>query len=89
VSAPARKPVVARRPSKLGRGIRLAVAIACVVVMLGASGCGGGKAIVQTSGQTCGRELSDLDDARKRGLLSEREYTKLRNANIKRCSRRK
>jgi len=43
------------------------------------SGCGGGGATFQTSGnQTLGKELQDLDDAYKKRLLSEKEYKEAR-----------
>jgi hypothetical protein len=38
-------------------------------------GCGGGSDIKQqTTNTTLGKELQDLDDAYKKGLLSEKEY---------------
>jgi hypothetical protein len=47
--------------------------------------CGGGRTVVNTSPQTCGKELQDLQEARAKGALSDREYTRLRNATIERC----
>ena len=58
--------------------------ILAVVLLIGYSGamlgCGGGGAEVkqQTTTTTLGKELQDLDDAYKKGLLSEKEYKESR-----------
>ena len=45
-------------------------------LMLGAAGCGGGGARLQSESYctTLGQELKDLEDAYKRGIISERQY---------------
>jgi hypothetical protein len=65
-----------------------AVAAAVFAILL-LPACGGGRAIVQASGQTCGQELSDLQAARERNAISQREYDRLRKATLDRCSRRR
>jgi hypothetical protein len=38
------------------------------------SGCGGGGASLQTSNTTLGKELQDLDDSYKKGIINKKEY---------------
>jgi hypothetical protein len=58
---------------KLMRALAVVLLLAYSGVMLG---CGGGGADVKqsTTTTTLGKELQDLDDAYKKGLLSEKEY---------------
>jgi hypothetical protein len=49
------------------------------------SGCGGGgKTEVSANTTTKGRELQDLEDARAKGLLSEKEYKEQRKKILER-----
>jgi hypothetical protein len=58
---------------KLMRALAVVLLLAYSGAMLG---CGGGGADVKqsTTTTTLGKELQDLDDAYKKGLLSEKEY---------------
>ena len=57
---------------KLMRVLAVVLLLACSGAMLG---CGGGSDVKQTTTTTTlGKELQDLDDAYKKGLLSEQEY---------------
>lgn len=66
------------------------IKVLMVVFMLsicgGMLGCGGGGADVRqsTTTTTLGKELQDLDDAYKKGLLSESEYKEARKNLMKR-----
>jgi uncharacterized membrane protein len=59
--------------------LRIIVVVIFMAMPLGAfSGCGGGGAEIRQQTTTLGQELKDLDDAYKQGLLTEKEYKKVR-----------
>ena len=68
---------------KLMRVLAVALLLAYSGGMLG---CGGGGADVKqtTTTTTLGKELQDLDDAYKKGLLNEKEYKEARKTLMKR-----
>lgn len=55
------------------------------MLMTGAllTGCGGGGARVDAKTSTVGQELIDLDAAYKQGVISEKEYNKLKSEILK------
>lgn len=58
-----------------------------VVVALAAGSlvsCGGGSRVEPTREVSVGQQLSDLDAAYRQGIISEREYKRLKSALIKR-----
>ncbi len=48
------------------------------------TGCGGGGAKVTSINATMGQELQDLEEAKGKGLIDEKEYEKQRKAIMKR-----
>ena len=69
--------------------MRISVFAVCIIVILALPACGGGRATVRTSGQSCGQELTDLKTAYDAGTISKREYDRVRDATLKRCRRTK
>ena len=62
---------------------RLAACIGTVCLLIGLGACGS-SAKVDARGTTVGQELTDLEDARDRGLITESEYNKQRQKIMKR-----
>jgi hypothetical protein len=58
--------------------IRILTILFLLAIPAGMFGCGGGGAKVQQQNITLGKELQDLDEAYKKGLLDEKEYKKVR-----------
>lgn len=46
-------------------------------------GCGGGGARVQQSNVSLGQELEDLQSAREKGIITEKEYNKAKKELLK------
>ena len=46
--------------------------------------CGGGSRVEPTREVSVGQQLSDLDNAYRQGIITEREYKRLKSALIKR-----
>ena len=46
-------------------------------------GCGGGTTVRHSNTASVGQQLQDLDKAYKDGIITEKEYTKLKKALIK------
>jgi len=51
------------------------------------AGCGGEKHVVQYN-ETCGKQMTDLQDALDSGAMSRSEYDRARRVAIKHCNTR-
>lgn len=60
------------------------LATACLAL----GGCGGHTRVVQTSNETCGKQMTDLQDALATGAMTQHEYDKAHRAAMERCTRR-
>ncbi|MHA6204204.1 hypothetical protein ACXU4B_07270 [Dyella soli] len=56
---------------------------ACV----GLAGCGSSTRVVQNN-DTCGKQMTDLQDALNSGAMSQHEYNKARRVAVERCESR-
>ena len=61
------------------------VALLIFVILMGGvfAGCGGGGAKVQQSSTTLGQELTDLQAAHEKGIISDKEYERARKEILK------
>lgn len=58
----------------------------CCCVLL--AGCGGGPRVVQNNNETCGKQMTDLQDALNSGAMTQHEYDKARRVALKHCDTR-
>lgn len=58
--------------------IRLLAVVTMIVMVLGFAACGGGDSEVKTQhySTTLGQELKDLEEAYKKGIITEKQYNK-------------
>ncbi len=61
---------------KLTRALLTATMLSTLLL----TGCGGGGAKVTSINATMGQELQDLEEAKGKGLIDEKEYEKQRKA---------
>ena len=62
------------------------IAVVIFTIVMGGLfvGCSGGGASVQQSNTTLGQELTDLQAAYEKGIITEKEYNKSKKAIMKR-----
>lgn len=64
--------------------LRLLLSSAIVIAMsFSLTGCGSTTKVTSTNERSVGQQLTDLNDARQQGIITEKEYSRLRNAIIK------
>jgi hypothetical protein len=59
------------------------IVVAGLILCLSITGCGGGGAKMEARTTTVGQELIDLQKAYDQGILSEKEYTSMKESMIK------
>ncbi len=69
------------------RLLRVLLAVGMLAVLIGATGCCGGGGKVETkqttTTTTLGQELQDLDEAYKKGLMTEEQYNEAKEKLLK------
>ena len=63
---------------------RLTICASMIVACLALSGCGSSTRVVQNN-DTCGKQMTDLQDALASGAMTQHEYDKARRVAIERC----
>jgi hypothetical protein len=61
------------------------LAMMSVAFCLSLAACGGSRAIAQTNNGTCGKQLTDLQNALNTGAMTQHEYDRARDQAIKHC----
>jgi hypothetical protein len=64
---------------------RLLLATMIMTFCLSLAACGGSRAIAQNNG-TCGKQLTDLQNAVNTGAMTQHEYETARDEAIRRCN---
>jgi hypothetical protein len=65
--------------------MRLWLATTIITLCLSLAACGGSRAVAENNG-TCGKQLTDLQNALSTGAMTQDEYDRAREAAIKRCN---
>lgn len=67
---------------------RVVISALLATACLALGGCGGHTRVVQTNNETCGKQMTDLQDALATGAMTQHEYDKAHRAAMERCTRR-
>ena len=67
---------------------RALIPASLVVACLALAGCGGHTRVVQQDNETCGKQMTDLQDALASGAMTQHEYDRARRVTIERCESR-
>jgi hypothetical protein len=54
-----------------------------ILISASLTGCGSSTKVTSTNERSAGQQLTDLNEARQQGLITEKEYARLRKAIIK------
>lgn len=57
--------------------------VALIALTATLTGCGSSTKVTNTSQTSVGQQLNDLENARQRGIITEKEYAKLKKAIIR------
>lgn len=66
---------------------RTMIPASLIAVCLALAGCGSSPHVVQNN-ETCGKQMTDLQDALASGAMTQHEYDKARRVAIERCESR-
>lgn len=64
---------------------RTVIFASLIVACLSLGGCGSSTRVVQNN-ETCGKQMTDLQDALASGAMSQHEYDRARRVAIERCN---
>ncbi|WP_445146416.1 hypothetical protein [Dyella sp. Tek66A03] len=67
----------------MNRSLILALLVGCCVSL---AGCGSTTRVVQNN-ETCGKQMTDLQNALASGAMTQSEYERARREAIKRCDK--
>jgi hypothetical protein len=66
---------------------RIVIPALLATACLALGGCGSHTRVVQTN-ESCGKQMSDLQDALASGAMTQHEYNKAHRAAMERCTQR-